>query len=123
MNYCTRYKTVRDLCNDHTHWNFFNNLLTNNKNIYSKNRIIHLNNFNFCLQELFIQHMAYLFYLNNHYMLSSDYMDYVDCGETPPDEAQYWVAPFIQEMFDKEIKMHRNDIFSEIKNNTKMQLI
>ncbi len=56
-------------------------------------------------------------------MLSSDYMDYVDCGETPPDEAQYWVAPFIQEMFDKEIKMHRNDIFSEIKNNTKMQLI
>ena len=56
-------------------------------------------------------------------MLSSDYMDYVDCGETPPDEAQYWVAPFIQEMFDKEIKTHRNDIFSEIKNNTKMQLI
>lgn len=118
-----RYKNVRNLCNDHTHWNFFKNLLTNDKNIYSENRIIHLNNFNFCLQELFIQHMAYLFYLNNHYMLSSDYMDYVECGEIPPDEAQYWVAPFIQEMFDKEIKTHRNDIFNEIKNNTQMQLI
>ncbi|MDD3267141.1 MAG: hypothetical protein PHC75_08190 [Burkholderiales bacterium] len=117
-----RYKKVRKLCNDHTHWNFFKNLLTNDKNIYLKDRVVHLNNFNFCLQELFIQHTAYLFYLNNHYMLSSDYMDYIDCGTTPPDEAQYWVAPFIQDMFDKEIKTHRNDIFNEIKNNTQMQL-
>lgn len=117
-----RYKKVRDLCNDHTHWNFFKNLLANDKHIYLKNRIIHLNNFNFCLQELYIQHITYLFYLNNHYMLSSDLMDYVDCGETPPDEAQYRVAPFIQEMFDKEIKTHRRDVFNEIKSNTQMQL-
>jgi len=28
-------------------------------------------------------------------IMSTDYIDYLECGETPPDGSQYWVAPFV----------------------------
>ena len=55
-------------------------------------------------------------------MSSSDYEDYLDCGLTPVKDSQYWVAPFIQEVFDKWIKKYRPDIANIIKNSTFMKL-
>lgn len=38
---------------------------------------------------------------------SSDLIDYLDSGQEPPDNCQYWVAPFIQEFIDNKIvKLH-----------------
>jgi len=55
-------------------------------------------------------------------MSSSDHSDYMDIGQQPPVDSQYWVAPFIQEMFDTIIKLKRPDIADEIKRNTQMKL-
>ena len=41
----------------------------------------------------------------------------------PEEDSQYWVAPFVQEVFDKIIKTKRYDIAEEIKKNTTMQLM
>ena len=30
-------------------------------------------------------------------IVSEDYIDYLDCGDTPPDGSQYWVASFVSE--------------------------
>ena len=30
-------------------------------------------------------------------IMSEDYIDYLDCGDTPPDGSQYWVASFVSE--------------------------
>ncbi len=30
-------------------------------------------------------------------IMSSDYVDYMDCGDIPPENSQYWVAPFVEE--------------------------
>lgn len=38
-----------------------------------------------------------------HYIMSSDYIDCLDFGIEPPEDSQYWVAPFIQEFIDKHI--------------------
>jgi len=43
-------------------------------------------------------------------------------GLEPEENSQYWVAPFIQDVFDKTIKPRRGDIASEIISNTYMQL-
>jgi hypothetical protein len=116
------YKQIRNRCNDHTHYNFYHNVLSNNNEIYSENRIKELNMIANDLEQLFILHISYLFYLNDHYMMSSDFSDYMDMDMTPPDDCQYFVAPFIQETFNKFIKKNRPDIASLIKEETKMQL-
>jgi hypothetical protein len=118
-----RYKNIRDRCNDHTHYNFFQNMLCNDNEIYLKNRLELLNSFSKDLENIFILHFAYIFYLNEHYMMSSDYIDSLECGMTPEEDSQYWVAPFIQKIFEEVIKKNRNDIAKAIRNKTSMQLV
>ncbi|HEV7424262.1 MAG TPA: hypothetical protein VGO21_03670, partial [Candidatus Paceibacterota bacterium] len=74
------------------------------------------------IRNIFILHFAYIFYVNEHYMMSSDYIDALDCGMTPEDGSQYNVAPFIQEIFNSIIEKYRPDIALEIKLKTVMRL-
>lgn len=34
-------------------------------------------------------------------IMSEDYIDYLDCGHTPPENSQYWVAPFVSEFINR----------------------
>jgi hypothetical protein len=117
-----RYKKIRDRCNNNTHYNFYSNVLLNDNQIYNPNRVKWLNVFSKDIEAIFIQHFAYVFYINEHYMMSSDYRDCLDMGMQPEEDSQYWVASFVQEIFDKIIKPKRYDIAEEIKKNTTMQL-
>lgn len=117
-----RYKKVRDRCNDHTHYNFFQNVLLNDKEIYLSNRIQVLDAFASDIRDVFILHPAYVFFLNDHYMTSSDYLDALECGMTPEYDSQYWVAPFVQEVFDDIIAKERPDIAATIRQQTCMHL-
>lgn len=116
-----RYRGVRNRCNEHTHYNFYRHVLLNDGQIHQE-RIISLNNFLHDLDQIFIQHFVYLFYLNGHYMMSSDYSDYMDVGANPPNGCQYWVAPYIQKTFDKFIRPKRPDLANELLKNTSMEL-
>lgn len=116
------YRELRERCNDHTHYNFYYNLLLNNNEIYLKDRIIILNRFSKDLENVFVLHLSYVFYLNDHYMMSSDYVGSLDIGLTPEEGSQYYVAPFIQEIFDSVIKKSRMDLAMEIKAQTSMLL-
>jgi len=117
-----RYKKIRNRCNDHTHYNFFHNMVLNDPLVHNPHRIKYLETISFDMESLFIQHFAYLFYLNDHYFMSSDYMDYLDVGMTPEEGSQYWVAPFIQEIFKETIYKKRPDIATEIKDRSEMKL-
>ena len=82
-----------------------------------------LEQFSIDIKDLFILHISYLFYLNDHYMSSSDYVDFLDMGMQPPEGSQYYVAPFIQKIFDEILKKSRPDIAREIKEHTSMELV
>ena len=82
-----------------------------------------LEQFSIDIKNLFILHISYLFYLNDHYMASSDYVDYLDMEMQPVEGSQYYVAPFIQEIFDEVLKKDRPDIAREIKEHTSMELV
>ncbi len=116
------YKDIRDRCNDHTHYNFYHNVLSNDNEIYNPQRLKLLDSFLEDLKDIFIQHLSYLFYLNNHYMISSDYRDSLDIGITPEEGSQYFIAPFIQEIFNNVIKKERPDLYEQIKLTTEMKL-
>ncbi len=117
-----RYKKIRDRCNDNTHYNFYYNILLNDNEIHNPNRIKYLNTISFDMRALFIQHFAYIFYLNDHYFMSSDYIDSLDIGLIPEEDSQYLIAPFIQEVFTEIIEKYRPDIAKEIKKKTEMKL-
>ena len=116
------YKDIRERCNDHTHYNYYHNLMLNDNQIYSPGRIKELDNFSSDLEHIIIQHLAYIFTVHDHYMMSTDYVDSLEVGITPEEESQYWVAPFVQEIFDKLIKVRRPDIATELKEHTTMKL-
>jgi len=118
----TKYGNIRERCNDHTHYNYFQNVLLNDNKVYLKNRLSYLDTFSKDLESIFVLHFSYLFYLNDHYMTSSDYLDSMDCGLTPEKGSQYFVAPFVQKVFDSVIKISRMDIAKEIKSKTSMKI-
>ncbi len=116
------YNKIRERCNDHTHYNFYQNVLLNDNEIYLKNRLELLNTFSKDLENIFVLHFSYIIYLNDNYMMSSDYVDSLDCGLEPEEGSQYFVAPFVQKVFDSAIKISRMDIAKEIKSKTSMKL-
>lgn len=117
-----RYREIRDRCNDHTHYNFFHNVLLNDNSVYIKNRLQTLDVLAEDTKNIFILHLAYVFYLNGHYMSSMDYVDCLECGMTPEEGSQYWVAPFVQDVFDGVIKKERPDLATAIKQHSDMKL-
>src|SRR5690554_6508834 len=82
-----RYKKIRDICNDNTHYNFYHNVLLNDNGIHSPSRVKHLEKFSIHIESLFIQHFAYLFYLNDHYFMSNDYITALELGLVPEENS------------------------------------
>ena len=117
-----RYRRLRDRCNDHTHYNIFHNVLLNDPDIYLPNRLKVLGKFGSDVRDVVILHVSYVFFAKQHYMASSDYLDHMECGLSPEPDSQYWVAPFVQEMFDEVIAIHRPDIAASIRDHTSMHL-
>jgi hypothetical protein len=117
-----RYKQIRDRCNDHTHYNFYRNVLLNDNQIFLSDRHRALEEFFNDLRDVLILHVAFMFFLNDHYMMSSDYVDCLECGMTPEPDSQYWVAPFVQDIFDQTVKRARPDIAATIKQHSSMHL-
>ncbi len=116
------YKIVRNRCNDHIHYNLFHYMMMNDKQIYMKDRLKILNELSCDIRDIFIKHFIWLFTLNEHYMTSSDYLDSLECGVIPEEGSQYYVAPFIQDIFNDTIKKYRMDLALELKNATCMKL-
>lgn len=117
-----RYKRLRDRSNDHTHYNFFRHVMLNDNEIHLEDRGLWLERFLEDVGDIFVFHLGYVFFLNDHYMMSSDHLDALECNMQPEDNSQYWVAPFIQDIFDEVITARRPDIATAIKANSAMQL-
>ena len=117
-----RYILLRDRCNDHTHYNFFRNVLLNDSQLVFTNQLKALEEFSSDLRDVLILHIAYIFTINDHYMMASDHMDCLECGLTPDPDSEYWVAPFVQDIFDQTLKKYRPDVVAEIKKCSSMHL-
>lgn len=116
------YRETRDRCNDHMHYNYFENVLINDNQVYSQKRISLLDSFAKDLESIFILHLSCILYLKEHYLISSDHTDALDMGMEPEPESQYWVAPFIQEIFSDVVEAKRPDVAELIKKKTCMHL-
>ncbi len=116
------YKHIRDRCNDHTHYNFYQYVLLNDNEISIPTRLQYLELFRKDVRDLVILHLGLIFYLKDVYMSSSDYLDALECGIQPEADSQYWVATFVQEIFDEIVTPYRPEVTTLIKNSSEMQL-
>lgn len=117
-----RYNRIRNRCNDHMHYNFYQYVVLNDSRIHTPHHAKWLDRLSIDLRDLFVLHFAYVFWLHDHYMMSSDYVDALECSMQPEEGSQYWVAPFVQEMFDQVFRPLRPDLYRAIKEATAMQL-
>ncbi len=114
INIDDRYEKIRDRCNNNTHYNFYRNVMLNDNKIYNKDSYRYLDTIQHDINHLVVMHLTYIFSIAEHYMMSSDYTDHLDCGTTPPEDSQYWVANAIQNIFDDLIRKLRPDLSAYI---------
>ncbi len=115
---------LRQGLNNHAHYNLYSYLSFNDSTRYDvkNNRITFLNQFLNDVRIIYISYFIWLFTTKEEYMMASDYVDYLDMGEEPPENAQYWVSPFIQEIFNDVIRKYQPDLSSELKKGINMDL-
>ena len=53
------------------------------------------------LRDVLILHIALIFLIKENYMMSNDYIDSCEVGVAPEPDSEYWVAPFVQNVFDQ----------------------
>ena len=54
-------------------------------------------------------------------IMSTDYVDCLDCNMTPPDGSQYWVAPFVTAFFKSNFDLIDEDCMKYLQDNTLME--
>ena len=55
-------------------------------------------------------------------IMSSDYIDYLECNMTPPEGSQYWVAPYITEFFQKNLDLIDKSCIDYLRENISMEI-
>ena len=55
-------------------------------------------------------------------LFRSDYTDYLDVGDTPPDGSQYWVAPFVSDFLNNHKNVLDDKCDSYLREKTGMQI-
>jgi len=102
-----RYRRIRDILDDNMHMNSYQWMITNDNEIHNQYRTRYLNLLDTCINDLFLFHFASCLYLNPQYCMASNYVDYLDLGQTPPEGSENWIANIAQETFNKIIKPHK----------------
>lgn len=117
-----KIREIRERCNDHMHFNFYRYAFYNDENIFLKDRVDILEQFLQDLRLIFTMHFVYMFLINEHYLMSSDYIEYLEMGDIPPEGSESWVAPFIQDIYTEIIFKHFPYLGTVLKKNSKMNL-
>ncbi|MCH4895977.1 hypothetical protein E0494_04605 [Marinilabiliaceae bacterium JC040] len=115
------YITIKQECNKNMHYNSLDYMLLNNPDLFTKHGEKHLDYICDSIIKIFELHWATLFIFHPEYMVSSDYMDNLDCGLEPIENSQYWISPFAEELFHK-LWDDNIEIANVIKENTYLVL-
>lgn len=115
------YVTLGKRCNDQLHINFYGSFFQNIPDyLYDRTPLLDL----FCkdLEALFIWHFTYILVFSGHLVMASDHLDYLESGQTPPENSQYWVAPFALDTYNVTIRKKFPRLDNLIQDHTYMYL-
>ena len=107
LNKNNQLVNYREFLDDCVHGNRYQALLYNCSAIYLENREKLLIRIQSIVKTLFTLHFSFIFSLNPHYLMASDYRDCIEMGLIPPSGSEYWIAPFAQEAFNKYVNPNK----------------
>lgn len=108
--------------NNYTHGNGYSFYNVNAYSLDEENIKRQLNDVVFTAQYITMTFLFLLILCSPQYVMATDYIDYLELGQTPPDESQYWVEPFVIEFLKNNIKMIDENCYEYLKENTCMDL-
>lgn len=97
------YHKLRNVCNDNMHNNYLYTLFANDAEIIKARkdiRSVMIKNISKAVRHFFSIHFAFIYCADCAYFMSSDYIDYMECGQQPPEGSERWVASSVQEAFN-----------------------
>ena len=115
------FKDLGNKLNDYVHSNgisFYNQ----NINAYQEEDLH--NQMNAVLKDLRFITVSFLFLLtlcSPLSIMSTDYIDYLDCGMMPPNGSQYWVAPFVADFFKSNMDLIDENCMDYLRDNSAMK--
>lgn len=112
------FSAISKRLNNYVHGNGFK-FYNKNFSAYEKGTLLS------CLKEILIDAkyitVTFLFLLvlcAPSYITSMDYIDYLECGKTPPEGSQYWVDDFVKRFLQDNIQLIDESGFNYLKDNT-----
>ena len=103
----TYLKTNRSILDNHVHVNNYGTVLLNCPDLVIQDCEEQLENASIILNQIMMIHLAFTFYMNGPYMMSSDYMDCREMDMEPPQGSECWLAPYAQQAFDMFLKPNK----------------
>lgn len=106
-NKSTLYHKLRDICNDNMHYNYLYTMMANDASMISSRKDIWMPIFkgmSKAIKLFFSIHFAFIYVGDPGILMSSDYMDYCDCGMQPPTGCERWVSKPVQTAFASIVK-------------------
>ncbi len=97
------YKKLKDICNDNMHNNYFFTFMANDANIIKARediRNVMLKNASYAIRYFFSIHFAFIYCGDCTYMMSSDYIDHLECNSKPPEGSERWLANSVLTAFN-----------------------
>ena len=97
------FHKLKDLCNDNMHNNYLYTMMANDAEMIKLRKELRLpmiNSVSKSIRFFFSIHFAFIYCGDALYMMSSDYIDNLDCGSQPPKGSERWVAPSVKTAFD-----------------------
>lgn len=94
-NKSTLYHKLRDVCNDNMHYNYLYTMMANDANMIRARKdlwIPLLRKIARAIRLFFTIHFSFIYVGHPGTLMSSDYMDHIDCGMQPPSGCERWVA-------------------------------
>lgn len=99
----TLFHKLKEVCNDNMHNNYLYTMMANDAEMIKLRedlRMPMINNVSKSIRFFFSIHFAFIYCGDALYMMSSDYIDHLDCDFIPPEGSERWVAPAVISAFE-----------------------
>lgn len=67
--------------------------------------------------------LSLLLLMESHLFVSTDYLDYLEFNEQPPEGSQYWIMPVFQDYFDKYVYELSPELLEHLRKNNSHGMI
>ena len=121
----TLYHKLRNICNDNVHYNHLYNMMANDYEMiksHKEMRNFYINSISKAIVLFFTIHFAFIYESNPMIYMSTDYVDHLDCGASPPEGCERWVCQPVQNAFDDVVKPNNPSIATYLKSLDLMDL-